>query len=407
MPRMLLIFRQNPDYHVAFTRAAVELSKYFSVHIVCSNIRAAAFNWPADIKIERVGLPVPFGNRRLWWRLASILDYFIFVWFVFSRIRSARPALVYAHDSEAFVAATIVRKWFSFPLVYENQDQLEPEACSRFSVRRWVEEKAFERGPSAALVVYPAKERADYYRKRSGDAREPLVWPYYASKKLLSLPSDLDQLMRTRFARREVLYTGVINGDIASNEAIRALDILGDTYRLTVYGSIGPEDLSHFRTYVRSLNAGGRIFHGGWINLAEMIERTINGAVGLVLFKPNSVNYRSMGTSTNKLYEYAARGIPVIVPDGPSFREALKNEDWVFFADVSDPQSIVNGVRFFLENIDRYLTASKAARVAFEDRFNFEVVFPRLLERLMLLVDHEGIKSPNEKVDLKLASNKY
>ena len=407
MPRMLVIFRQNPDYHVALTRAAVELSKYFSVHIVCSNIGAPGFSWPAGIKIERVGLPVSFGSRRLWSRLASIIDYFIFAWFVFSRIRSLSPDLVYAHDSEAFVAAGIVRRWLPFPLVYENHDQLEPESCSRLSLRRWVEKKAFERGPSASLVVYPAKERADYYQKRSGDPRKPLVWPYYASKKLVSLPSDCDRLMRARFARRELLYTGVINSDVASDEALRALDLLGDNYHLTVYGAIRSEDLLHFQTYAQSLTLGDRIFHGGWINLAEMVERTINGAVGLVLFKPNSLNYRSMGTSTNKLYEYAARGIPVIVPDGPSFREALENEDWVFFADVSDPASIANGVRFFLEDLDRYLTAGKAARTAFEERFNFEAVFSRLLERLMPLIHAESINSPSEKVNLnlKLASD--
>jgi hypothetical protein len=44
-----------------------------------------------------------------------------------------------------------------------------------------------------------------------------------------------------------------------------------------------------------------------------------------------------------------------------------------------------------LENIDRDLTASGAARVAFEVRINFEAVFPRLLERLMPLIHPESI----------------
>lgn len=383
---MLAIYRGNPDQHVAFTRAAMALKEHFTLHIVSTNYDKRAFVWPRDIEIERIGFHIPFGDRRLRWRLASMLEHFLFLWVVFNRIRSLRPDLVYAHDAEAFVAATTVRRWFSFPLVYENHDQVEPESCSRFSLRRQVELKALQRGPTASLVVYPEKGRADYYLERSGDTRKPLVWPYYTSLKLVSLPSDLNSLIEARYERRELLYTGVIHDEIAGWEAAQALKLLGDGYRLTMYGAISTDDAPHLRALADSLALGDRLFHGGWLNQDEMVSRTMYGSLGLVLFKPDSLNYRTMGTSTNKLYEYAARGIPVIVPDVKSFRDALSNEPWVAYVDIKDPESIARGVRWFLEDIDRYRSASKAARVAFEERFNFEAVFPALLERLLPLV---------------------
>ncbi len=116
----------------------------------------------------------------------------------------------------------------------------------------------------------------------------------------------------------------------------------------------------------------------------------MEAAIGLVLFKPVSLNYRAMGTSTNKLYEYAARGIPVVVPDTPSFHRALGEEEWAGYADLEQPDSIAREIGRFLADRNRYERACRAARQAFEQRYNFERVMPNVLERLISLAQPDS-----------------
>ena len=75
----------------------------------------------------------------------------------------------------------------------------------------------------------------------------------------------------------------------------------------------------------------------------------------------------------------------MIVPATPSFRRALEGEEWAGYADLSEPAAIAREIEHFLADRDRYRRACRAARRAFEERYNFERVFPPLLERLLAL----------------------
>lgn len=385
-PRLLVVFYGNPDYYASITRELNRLRDYFSIHLICANFREPAFDWPPDITVERLGWRHDFDQRGLRTRVLGVLDYLQFMRTLRGRIREIRPALVHAHDARAFVAAEWAITGNQPPIVYQVRDLNEPEACSRLSPQRWVEKRALRRGPRAALVIYSESDRADYYVRRSGDTRPPLVWPNYASLDLVPRPRDFGSLIERRFARREVLYTGVIGPEIAAAEALRAIASLGDGWHLTIFGAIYPDHLQELRRLADTLGIGDRVTHGGWIPLREMISRTMEAAVGLVLFKTSSLNYRAMGTSTNKLYEYAARGIPVVVPDTASFHRALGDEEWAAYAEIDNPDAIAREIGWLLADRDRYERMCRAARLAFEQRYNFERVMPSVLEKLMALV---------------------
>jgi glycosyltransferase involved in cell wall biosynthesis len=396
-PRLLVVFYGNPDYYASITRELCRLRADFSIHLVCANGRELGFAWPADIAIERVGRRRAFGPQKFAARIAAVLDYLRFAAAVRRRMRRFAPALLHAHDARAFVTADWFRRRGHPPIVYQVRDVTRPEDCSRFTLQHWIERRALKRGPHAALVIHSESERAADYARRSGDPRPPLLWPMYPSLDLIPRPADFEALIERRFARRELLYTGVIGPGIAAAEALRAIADLAPPVTLTLYGSIAPGDLRELRRLAQMLGLGDRATHHGWIPLRALLDRTLEAAVGLVLFKPGAFNYRWMGTSTNKLYEYVARGIPVLVPDTPSFHRALAGEAWVGYADLDAPASIAREIGRLLADRDRYSQACRAARRAFEERYNFERVFPAVLERLRALTESRrslGIGGP-------------
>jgi glycosyltransferase involved in cell wall biosynthesis len=118
-----------------------------------------------------------------------------------------------------------------------------------------------------------------------------------------------------------------------------------------------------------------------------MIAVSMDATIGLSLYKPISLNQAAMVSASNKLWEYAARGIPAVVPDTANYRGKLAGEEWVAFADLNDPESIAIALRWFLDHRERYVRASHAARLAFEQRYNFDRVAPGVIAELLSLAE--------------------
>jgi spore maturation protein CgeB len=90
-----------------------------------------------------------------------------------------------------------------------------------------------------------------------------------------------------------------------------------------------------------------------------------------------------MATASNKLWEFAARGIPVAVPDTPDYRETLGEEAWVAFYGLEDPASLANAIVRLTASQKEYREASQAAYEAVRSKYNFESVFPPVLSGLL------------------------
>ncbi len=382
-PLLLVVFYGSLDHFASGPKEILEYNKHFSIHIICSNSRTPAYDWPGEITIERVGLHLPYGHAAAWVSAARWIDYALFVKAVSGRMRHLKPSVVYSYDAPALVAAGLVRHPANVPLVYHCYDQWEPERQSRLSLRRQLDLRAFREGPRAALVIYPEPARASYYMKRSGDSRPPVLLPNYPKLGLVPPIPNFDVLIDERLARREMLYTGMIGSMVALPEAIRAVALIEGCLR--IFGTEDAESRRQLGELTRRLSLEDRVSFSGWVPHDEMIVRSMGATIGLSLHKPVSLNLTELASASNKLWEYAARGIPAVVPDTPNYRQKLSGEDWVAYADLNDPGSIARAVRLFLDDPQRYARACRAARLAFEQRYNFERVSPEVMERLLAL----------------------
>jgi glycosyltransferase involved in cell wall biosynthesis len=383
-PLLLAAIHGSLDHYSSGPKEILEYARHFSIHIVCSNSRAPAYDWPPAITVERVGLHLPYGRRPPWVSAAGWLDYLVFLKALDNRIARLKPSVVYSYDSPAFVAASLIRRYRDFRLVYHCLDQWEPERQSRFSLRRQLDLRAFRDGSRASLVIYPEPARADYYWQRSGDRRPPTILPNYPKLDLVPPLEDFDSLIEGRFARRELLYTGGVESAVALPEAITALAGIGGCLR--IFGDARGETRRRLDELIERLALTDRVSFHGWLPHREMMAASMDATIGLALHKPISLNLAELVSASNKLWEYAARGMPAVVPDTPNYRDKLSGEEWVAFADLNDPASIVRALRWFLDDRERYTRASRAARLAFEQRYNFERVVPNVIEQLLSLI---------------------
>jgi hypothetical protein len=95
---------------------------------------------------------------------------------------------------------------------------------------------------------------------------------------------------------------------------------------------------------------------------------------------------KTLGTASNKIYEYAASGLPVILYDIEQFTKYLGVYPWAFFCDASE-----SGLKTVLDQILPVVdTVGMEARNSFEENMNFEKAFQPALTEAVMMTDRSA-----------------
>jgi glycosyltransferase involved in cell wall biosynthesis len=383
-PRVLVVMYGNPNYHPPTINAVRIMSELFSVKIVCRNDAGPAADWPPAVAIERVGELISaddsFGASA--WRKLSW--YRGFVRRVDAAIVETRPALIYAYDPIGFAASieAISKEHREIPVVFHCHDTPELGRERIASLQYWIFRYALRHTRDAAFTIFPSKYRAPIWLDSARDLRAPVIVPNGAALEFYPSRDDWHALARTRWESKRVLYLGVMSPENGQPQALRALASLPDEVKLEVVGFSTAAFRDELGELATSLSLQSRVSISDWVPIAERVRRAEQAAVGLVLYRAVNPNWEHSGPSPNKLFEYAAWGLPVVVPDRKSFREFFADDEWVTYADPDDPASIARAIQSVLADRDRFIAMSLAARAAHETKYNYERLFAPVLERI-------------------------
>ena len=401
-PCVLVVMYGNPNYHPPTVNAVRIMSELFAVKIVCRNHAGPAADWPATVAIERVGelltADESFGASA--WRKLSW--YRRFVRRVGAAIGETGPALIYAYDPIGFAAsiAALSKARTEIPVVFHCHDTPALDRSRIASLQDWIFRYALRHTGDAAFTIFPSKYRAPIWLDKAGDPRAPMIVPNGAAREFYPSRQDWRALARARWESRRILYLGSMGPENGQAQALRALASLPDAVKLDLMGFSTAEFRHQLSELAASLSLQPRVSISDWVPDPERVRRAEQAAVGLVLYRAVNKNWEHSGPSPNKLFEYAAWGLPVVVPDRKSFREFFADDEWVSYADPEDPASIARAIESILANRDRYIAQSLAARAAHETKYNYERVFAPVLERICTLVGatHDALSDETSQV---------
>jgi glycosyltransferase involved in cell wall biosynthesis len=348
--------------------------------------------WPAEVTIERIGAYASVGEKEGAGARAKLSEYARFAARTRTLIKQMQPAIVYSYDPYAFVASLLGRIGArSTPLIFHLHELWDTDGLRWDSLQKWVVKAALTGTKSADVVVFPEKNRSRYWLRAAGDLRAPIIVPNCADANYFAEPADWNATIARRYKAREVVYVGSTGAPNGHLEALRAIAMAEGGISLRVIGSFHPEFEASFKALAHELGITERVRLDGWMARDEVIARSSGSSVGLSLYKPVTKNLEYMGSASNKLFEYAAMGLPVVVPDRASYRDFLGNAEWVTYAEVEDPGSIARAISSIFADGERYLAMSRAARRAFEEQYNYEQVFAPALDRIFEL---SGVANP-------------
>jgi hypothetical protein len=114
----------------------------------------------------------------------------------------------------------------------------------------------------------------------------------------------------------------------------------------------------------------------GYTDYEQLPKITSNSHIGIAIHRPNSFMHATLGTASNKIYEYIACGLPILYYDNEHFNYYLEKYSWAF--PVSDnPDSILIALNKIMCDYDKF---SIKAKDSFMNELNYESYFDQAFQ---------------------------
>lgn len=367
----------NPTHYPPTLNALSELSRHFEeVDVQYRPYGSAKWNYPENIKLhpsgaimsarEQEALPL----HRRWGLVAGFIKDMVLL------CREKNPEVVLLFDPLPLMAFFVARVFLRHqPIVwYHNHDVLAHGNLKKFSLA-WLAAGA-EKRMFRHLDIFslPADERKAYFPMKFFKGK------YFFLPNLPATTFYQKYLSNPFGNALRLIYQGTITERRGIEEVISILpcQVNGKDVHLIlagwVYGDYG-EKLSKL---IKERNAGKFVEMKGYIAYHELPELTSSCHIGMAMYTQVGLIYTTLGTASNKMYEYAAAGLPVLYFDNPHFQEHLGKYEWAFPVDLSK-ESLLKSLKTIDDHLDQL---SQAARRDFMNGLNYEQHFQPMSEYL-------------------------
>ena len=113
------------------------------------------------------------------------------------------------------------------------------------------------------------------------------------------------------------------------------------------------------------------------VKVYELIPKAAEAWVGVAITEAISLNFEL--SVSNKLFEYAAAGLPIIMSDIPEHRYLNEKYRFGVILKSNSPQDVANAIRLLHDDKELYSTCKKNAYMLAE-KVNWESEFGKLID---------------------------
>ena len=291
--------------------------------------------------------------------------------------RQTRPALVHANDWNTMWTGLAIKIRHRARLVYDSHE-LWPDRNGRWEWRPWLlaGEALFVR--AADEVVTSSSGYADTLATRYR-IRRPTVVRNIPERPAGTGQTSSNGLTPSGVARERVpprvVYVGGLMPGRGLEQMIDALPLLPDV-RLCAIGPGSPRYRTGLLTRAAAMGVADRVVLRAPVAPGEVNGALAGAAAGLCLIQPICRSYELC--LPNKLFEYAAAGVPVLASDMPVIAAVVRGNGLGEVVAADGPRAIAASLRRLLVPGGWALTASRVR--AFADAHDWPGEASRLAE---------------------------
>lgn len=360
-----------------------ELAKSFKmVHVLVINNQQAEWEYPKNVSLFECGNYFHTLNIVSKKFIDKIKDFTRFLFLIKKLLKNKKTNIVISYDPISLFAYHLVSLFLSkknTPLLwYHNHDVLELSKTKKYTIA-WaaalIEKQIFDKLDFFSL---PAQDRKQYFPLEKLKGK----YFYIPNVPAKSFYNKFYQPKTVKVKAIKLIFQGTIAKGHGLEEIIKYIlpTIIADkNFELNLKGLIS-DDYKNELLQLAVINKVEKqvIFHG--FGAYQDVPRIASAChIGIAIHKGTDIMNKTLGTSSNKIYEYAAVGLPVLLFDNEHFREHLGKYEWAFFTDTSE-KSLFDCIEKIIANYE-YL--SQKAHEDFESHLNFETYFTPVIEEVM------------------------
>ncbi len=375
---LVIAIYNHPEYYPPTLSAIEYLScRYDKVFLVHRNVQGFDWKYPENVELVAVKKLIPVRAAEQ----ASFTDkvswFITFTRLFFSTVRKCDADTILIYDCLPLLSLRWIYSLIKRPVIlwYHNHDVADPKYLKKWSLTWWASKAENWVFPKLDIFSLPALERKVYFPLDKLKGRFCFL-PNFPSVKVY----ERYRLQVKNDGIIKLLYQGSI-GELHGLEEI--IPLLGQTIKgrelqLVLKGFVSQDYLRKLQLLAEQHGVAGRVIYIGPGGYNGVISNTASCDIGIGIHKKEDIMNQTLGTASNKIYEYAALGLPVLLYNNAHFKSSLEKFSWAFFTDCS-AASLVQCLESIISNYELY---SHQAVADFKETLNFEHFFLPVIDSL-------------------------
>lgn len=280
----------------------------------------------------------------------KIMRYLIIVWKVLMYARKTHADIFYGHDFYAALPILVIRIFMPYyKTVYDAHELYLPQKDIPFSFRDrffYFWEKRIVK--KVSVLIAAQKERAKIMKKFYKLEKMPIVVRNVSKlpRSDKQLKPEIEKACNDFFKKPGITigYAGAIDLGRGLEELLKAAENLNGTHKVFIVGSGVDSQILRERAVEYKKIQILQIDAVPYEQLAVVLKKC---DIGFVYYSTDTLNNKYC--ASNKIYEYASIGIPMVSNDNPTVRSIL--EKWEIGVSGND---LAEGIRKVSDNLDTY-----------------------------------------------------
>lgn len=312
----------------------------------------------------------------------KVKRYFSFISKIRESIKNDKPDLVITYDNVPFLLylfATLFLSQKNHKLWNHNHDIYPASRYTKGSIN-WFSYYAIQRFLNRLdYFSIPSMERVKMFPMHQFKGKFFYI-PNYPSKKII----DFIEIKGANWTKEQTLKLVYPGSPSFKNGFEELLDVMiskvnDKTVTLTLVGETNEKYKKELTSYAVSKGVQSQLYFESRVAYTEMPNFLKNYHIGWGLYKPTDLSKQTAATSSNKIYEFLANAMPIVVFDNEHHRRHLSDTAATFFCDLS--KKSIYDVLLKIDN--QYESLSAAARFEFESKYQFEQSFNKARDEIL------------------------
>lgn len=285
------------------------------------------------------------------------------------RIISCKPDIIHANDLETLLPAYYAAKKIKCKIIYDSHEIFVGNlGISENIIKRlfwnFVEHKLIKK---ADAVVCVSNAAADYLADKY-NIKKPMVITNCCNKQVINNNTKKSE-------KFEILNHGKFYTGRGFELMLKSAQITDNKDIMYVLRGIGTLERM-LKQYTENNNIQNVTFKSP-VKSYELISYAQKSHVGLAITIPINTNYRL--SVSNRIFEYTAAGLPVIMSDIPEHRYLNDKYNFGIILKENTPEALKEAVLLLYENKELYSIYSKNA-LTMANEINWENEFKKLID---------------------------